>query len=64
LAAAVGAAPNAAADPRDWLPYCSGDQTPIDSNCRESAHQVFLQDSPGANPEIPTGLTPDNQSVV
>ncbi|MET0992997.1 MAG: hypothetical protein ABWY20_02480 [Mycobacterium sp.] len=57
-AAAIIAAPHAAADPRDWVPYCSGDQTPIDDNCRQMAHQVFTHDAPGANPELPVGVDP------
>jgi hypothetical protein len=58
LGAAVGiacAAP-AAAEPQDHVPYCSGDQTPMNSNCRVAPSQVFTEDSaPGANPEVPLG---------
>ena len=62
---AVIAAPQAAADPRDWVPYCSGDQTPMDDNCRQMAHQVFTHaDEPGANPELPSGLDPGNEPVT
>ncbi|MGH3677548.1 MAG: hypothetical protein ACRDU5_17780 [Mycobacterium sp.] len=63
-AAAVGAAPHALADPADWVPYCSGDQTPMDSNCKPMAHQVFTHDAPGANPELPTGTNPGVAPVV
>ena len=62
-AAALIAAPHAAADPQDLVPYCSGDQTPMDSNCREMAHQVFTHGS-GVNPELPSGLDPGNQPVT
>ena len=34
-AAAVFGAPTALADPADLVPYCSGDQTPMDNNCRQ-----------------------------
>ncbi|MCT7657447.1 hypothetical protein [Mycobacterium deserti] len=61
-AAGVGAAP-AAADPQDLVPWCSGDQTPMDSNCREMAHQVFTHGS-GTDPELPTGTDPGNQPVT
>ena len=57
-AVAVGA-PTAAADPEDLVPYCSGDQTPMDNNCREMAHQVFTHDAPGANPDVGVGTNPD-----
>ena len=62
-AAALGAAPHAAADPQDLVPYCSGDQTPMDSNCRDVAHQVFTHGS-GVDPELPSGLDPGNQPVT
>ncbi len=59
------AAPQAAADPADLVPYCSGDQTPMDNNCRPMAHQVFTHgDAAGANPELPTGLDPGAVPVV
>jgi hypothetical protein len=54
-AAIAGAAP-ATADPADLVPFCSGDQTPMDNNCRVAPSQVFTHDSaPGANPEVPLG---------
>ena len=57
-AALAGGAPNAAADPADLVPYCSGDQTPMDNNCREMAHQVFTHDAEGANPQVGLGTNP------
>ncbi|MET0699634.1 MAG: hypothetical protein ABWY93_08210 [Mycobacterium sp.] len=55
-AAAIAVAAPAAADPEDLLPPCSGDQTPMDNNCRVSPSQVFTHDQgPGANPEVPLG---------
>ena len=57
-AAALIAAPHAAADPDQLVPYCSGDQTPVDNNCRAMPHQVFTHDAPGANPGVPLGTNP------
>ena len=63
-AAAVLGAPNAQADPEDLVPYCSGDQTPMDNNCRQMAHQVFTHDAPGANPEVGLGTNPGVQPLT
>ena len=57
-AAVAGGAPIAAADPEDLVPYCSGDQTPMDNNCREMAHQVFTHDAAGAQPGRGRGHQP------
>ena len=58
LLGAIIGAPTAAADPDQLVPYCSGDQTPMDSNCRPMPHQVFTEDAPGANPDVPLGTNP------
>jgi hypothetical protein len=63
-AAAMGAAPSAGADPADLVPYCSGDQTPMDDNCRQMAHQTFTHGSSGANPEVPVGTNPGVSPVT
>ena len=64
-AAVAGGAPTAAADPEDLVPYCSGDQTPMDNNCREMASQVFTNDSgSGANPDVPVGTNPGVQPAT
>jgi hypothetical protein len=56
VAAVLAAAAPAVADPADHVPYCSGDQTPMDNNCRVQPTQVSTQDGvPGANPEVPLG---------
>jgi hypothetical protein len=57
-AAVLVGAPHAAADPEDRVPYCSGDQTPMDDNCRAMPHHVFTDDAPGANPHVPLGTNP------
>jgi len=64
ITAAVLGAPQASADPEDKVPYCSGDQTPTDNNCRPSAYQVFTEDAPGANPEVPIGVNPGLEPAV
>jgi hypothetical protein len=63
-AAAVLGTPIASAEPADLVPYCSGDQTPMDNNCRQMAHQVFTHDSEGANPETPLGTNPGVEPVT
>ena len=64
-AAVVAAAPPAGADPQDLLPYCSGDQTPMDNNCRPMAHQEVTHGSDsGLSPNLPSGLDPSNPAVV
>jgi hypothetical protein len=66
VAAVVTAAP-AGADPQDLVPYCSGDQTPMDSNCRAAPSQVFTHPDPtgsGLSPDLPYGLTPGQQPAV
>ena len=64
VAAAVFAVPTAAADPADLVPYCSGDQTPMDNNCREMPQQVFTNDGGGANPEVPLGTNPGVEPAI
>ncbi len=62
-AAALIAAPHAAADPQDLVPYCSGDQTPMDNNCRPMAHQEYTHGS-GVDPDVPSGFDPGAVAVV
>jgi len=63
-AAIVIAAPQAGADPDDHLPYCSGDQIPMDDNCRPMAHQEFTHPESGLSPNLPSGLDPGNAPVI
>lgn len=63
-AAVLIAAPHAAADPQDLVPYCSGDQIPMDDNCRSMAHQIFTHDGSGVDPDLPTGFDPGAVAVV
>jgi len=62
---AVLGAPQASADPQDLVPYCSGDQTPTNSNCQYAPDQRGIMDgAPGANPGTALGLTPLNEPAV
>lgn len=61
--AVVLAAP-ASADPADHVPLCSGDQTPMDSNCRQSPSQIVVHDGTGLSPDLPYGLTPDSSPGI
>lgn len=64
---AVVTAATVAADPQDLVPYCSGDQTPMDSNCRAPSSQVFTHPDPtgsGLSPDLPYGLTPGQEPAV
>jgi hypothetical protein len=60
---AVAAAP-AGADPQDLVPYCSGDQTPMDNNCRAAPSQIATHEGSGLSPNLPRGLTPDQDPVI
>ena len=57
-AAVLVGAPHAAADPEDHVPYCSGDQSPMDVSCRPMPQQAVTDDAPGANPGVPLGTNP------
>jgi hypothetical protein len=62
--AALLAAPTAGADPEDLVPYCSGDQTPMDNNCRTSSSQIFTHPPSGVSPDLPYGLNPGEQPGI
>lgn len=63
IGAGVAAAP-AGADPQDLVPYCSGDQTPMDSNCRSAPSQIATHEGSGLSPDLPSGLTPDDEPAI
>ena len=63
-AAALIAAPHAAADPQDLVPYCSGDQTPMNDNCRQMPDQIVTHEGSGVAPNLPYGLNPGSETVV
>ena len=63
LPAVIGV-PQAAADPEDLVPFCSGDQTPMNSGCQFGPGQGYMSGSPGANPETPLGLNPGVEAAI
>lgn len=58
------AAPLAAADPEDLVPYCSGDQTPMDTDCRATSSQIFTHGDSGTSPDLPFGVDPGSEPAV
>ena len=64
VAAVLVGAPQAAADPADLVPYCSGDQTPMDNNCRTSSSQIFTHPPSGLSPDLPYGVNPGEQPAI
>jgi hypothetical protein len=60
----MAAAAPASADPADLVPYCSGDQTPMDNNCRPSASQGVIHPESGLSPNLPYGLTPGEEPAI
>ena len=57
-------APQAGADPRDWVPWCTGGQTPANSHCRVDTDQQVTGNAPGANPDVPLGVDPGQQPAT
>jgi len=64
VVAALLGAPNASADPEDLEPYCTGGQVPDTGECLLQPQSVYIDDAPGANPQMPTGLDPESVPVV
>jgi hypothetical protein len=62
--AVLSASGIATADPEDHVPICSGDQTPMDSNCRVTPSQVVTHDGSGLSPNLPYGLDPAHEPAV
>ncbi|CAN1551155.1 hypothetical protein MCEMAEM6B_02213 [Mycobacteriaceae bacterium] len=57
-------APIAAADPNDWVPFCTAGQIPEPGECLPAPNSVYIDDAPGANPEIPLGLNPESVPAI
>lgn len=62
--AALVGAPLAAADPNDWVPYCTAGQIPEPGECLPAPNSVYIDDAPGANPEIPLGVNPESVPAI
>ncbi len=58
------AAPLATADPGDHVPYCTGDQTPMDTACRVAPSQVATNGDAGTSPDLPFGTNPGNEPAI
>lgn len=58
------AAPQATADPADHVPYCSGDQTPMDYACRVAPSQIVTHGDSGVSPDLPFGTNPGNEPAI
>ncbi|MCW1958983.1 MAG: hypothetical protein KIH64_010645 [Mycobacterium sp.] len=70
-AMALATAPAAQADPQDLEPECSSGQVAQTGECttetivgRAGGRAIPLGNFPGANPNIPPGLTPTNLPVL
>jgi hypothetical protein len=64
VAAALVSAPVAAADPEILVPGCTGGQNPQAGECNPNPLEGLFGDAVGASPNIPVGLTPQNQPVL
>lgn len=64
FAAALLAAPTAAADPQDLEPYCTAGQVPATGQCKPLPGDVYTDDAPGADPQLPLGLDPGSVPAV
>ena len=64
LVAALVASPNAAADPEGLEPYCTGGQMPDTGECLLQPQSVYIDDAPGASPQVPLGLDPESVPAV
>lgn len=63
-AAALAGAPAAIADPEILEPYCSAGQEPTAGECLPAPDEAYVNDSPGADPDVAVGLDPETVPVV
>jgi hypothetical protein len=64
IVAGVAVAAPARAEPADLVPYCTGAQTPMDSNCRAAPSQNSIDPQSGLSPDLPFGLNPGSVPVI
>lgn len=70
LPLAILAAPNAAADPNDLVPTCTGGQVAETGECNAAPVAAanpldgVFGDAPGGSPNTQVGLTPQNQPML
>lgn len=61
--AALLSAPHASADPEILDPYCNG-QEPVYGACKPAPDEAYINDAPGADPNVAVGLDPELVPVI
>lgn len=51
--------PAAGADPEILEPYCTSGQVPTTDACKPAPGEVYVNNAPGADPDVPLGLDPE-----
>ena len=64
VTAALLGAPNAAADPEILDPYCTGGQEPVYGECKVGPDEAYINDAPGADPDVAIGVDPELVPVI
>ncbi len=57
-------APDAAADPEIHEPYCTEGQVPTTGECLPGPGEAYVNDAPGADPDVAVGLDPESVPVI
>ena len=63
VASLLGAA-SASADPEILAPYCTGGQEPVYGECKPAPDEAYINDAPGADPEVALGVDPELVPVI
>ena len=63
-AAALAGAPAAGADPDILEPYCTAGQEPTAGECKPAPDEAYVNDAPGADPDVAVGLDPETVPVI
>jgi len=64
VVAALLSAPAAGADPEILEPYCSEGQVPTTGECKPAPSEAYVNDAPGADPDVAVGLDPESVPVI
>jgi hypothetical protein len=64
MAAALLGAPTAAADPEILEPYCSEGQVPTTGECKPAPNEAYINNAPGADPDVAVGLDPESVPAI
>lgn len=62
--AALLGSPDAGADPDILVPYCTAGQVPTAGECKPAPNEAYIDDAPGANPDVAVGLDPESVPVI